>query len=101
MKHVAMICIVLALLMMTQLTVVACPVCYGDKASPMTAGMNTAILVMLGIVGGVLSLIVTFFLVMWRRYKRYQNQLSQDASVNEHGVLETKKHKGVVEWNNI
>lgn len=82
-------------------TVSACPSCYGAKDSPMTAGMNTAILVMLGITGVVLSFIVAFFVMMWKRYRRQQSQLSNHTFVNEDGVLETKNHKGVVEWNNF
>lgn len=79
----------------------SCPVCFGDKSSSMQAGMNSAILAMLGITGVVLALIVVFFLVMWRRFKRLQKEISEAAYIDEHGVLQTMNEKGVQEWNNI
>jgi heme/copper-type cytochrome/quinol oxidase subunit 2 len=45
----------------------ACSVCAGDPASPMTAGMNSAIWALLAITGTVLSTFVGFFLFLWRR----------------------------------
>jgi hypothetical protein len=66
----------------------------------MTAGMNTAILVMLGIVGSVLSGFVAFFLYMWRRFRRQQQALSQEAYVSDEGILRLPNRKGKVEWNN-
>ncbi len=80
-------------------TSLACPSCYGAKDSPMTAGMNTAILVMLGITGVVLSFIVAFFLMMWKRYRNQQKLVSDHTFVNEEGVLQSKNEKGVAEWN--
>jgi hypothetical protein len=79
----------------------ACPACYGTKDSPMTAGMNAAILVMLGITGAVLTMIVSFFYIIWRRNKRRQEQLSQAVLVNDQGVLRTNQQKGVFEWNSF
>ena len=79
----------------------ACPSCYGAADSPMTAGMNTAILVMLGITGFVLVTISVAFFLLWRRYKRLQNSLSNEMYINEQGTLQTKNEKGVVEWNNF
>src|SRR5438132_293978 len=79
----------------------SCPVCYGAADSPMNAGMNTAILVMLGITGFVLASIVGCFFLLWRRAKRHQAILSPSLSVNEHGMLQEKNEKGVVEWNNF
>ncbi len=89
----------LAAVLMTAQAGMACPVCYGAKDSPMTAGMNDAILVMLGIVGVVLLLIVAAAIVLWRRYRRYQRRISDTVFVGEDGVLQTKQDKGVVEWN--
>ena len=77
----------------------ACPNCYGAPDSPMTAGMNTAILVMLGITGFVLLAIVISFFLLWRRARRLQTQISEQLFVNEQGILQSKKEKGVVEWN--
>ncbi len=79
----------------------ACPVCFGAKDSPMTSGMNAAILTMLGITGSVLLAIVTTFFILWRRYRRRQLQLSQDAYVSKEGILRRNHQEGVIEWNNI
>ena len=65
----------------------ACPSCYGAADSPMTAGMNTAILVMLGIIGFVLVAISTFFGWVWRRSRKNRIQLSEHAFVDEKGML--------------
>lgn len=81
-------------------TAAACPVCVGDKDSPMTAGMNDAILVMLGIVGGVLSGFIAFFIFMWRRLRRQRETLSDGAWVADDGTLRLTSHKGTMEWNN-
>lgn len=80
---------------------VACPVCYGGPDQPLAAGMNTAIIVMLGITGFVLSSIVGVFLVLWRRARRNGAMLSDQLSVNEQGNLEEMNQKGVIEWNNF
>lgn len=49
----------------------ACPSCYGSGASgPMVDGVNTAILVMLGIIGAVLACVAFFFFMMLRRSYR-------------------------------
>src|SRR5713101_318352 len=79
----------------------SCPSCYGAPDSPMTASMNTAILVMLGITGFVLLSIVSCFFLLWRRAKRQRAMLSENLCVNEHGLLQEKNEKGVVEWNNF
>lgn len=77
----------------------ACPVCFGAKDSPMNAGMDTAIMVMLGITGFVLSMISAFFVMMWRRYRR-RGKLSERTFVDSGGHLHTGNEQGVVEWNN-
>ncbi len=99
MRTAAYIPAILLLLLVAAQAALACPVCYGAKDSPMTAGMNDAILVMLGIVGIVLLLIVAAAIVLWRRYRRYQRTISDTVFVGENGVLQTKQDKGVVEWN--
>jgi hypothetical protein len=48
----------------------ACPACYGQADSPMTAGMNVAILTMVGIIGFVLSGVVAFGVMMRKRLGR-------------------------------
>lgn len=79
----------------------ACPVCMGAKDSPMTAGMNMAILTMLGIIGSVLIGFIGIFIFMRRRYKRMQKELSDSAYVSHEGTLKLKNEKGVVEWNSF
>ena len=79
----------------------ACPVCFGAKDSPMTAGMNAAILTMLGITGSMLLGIVTIFFILWRRSKRRQIQLSQEVYINQDGILRRNHQEGIFEWNNI
>ena len=101
MKPVRIASIVLAALTSVHSAGIACPSCYGAADSPMTAGMNTAILVMLGIIGFVLAFIAAAFFLLWRRAKRMGLSLSDKIFVDEHGVLKTKNEKGVVEWNNF
>jgi heme/copper-type cytochrome/quinol oxidase subunit 2 len=45
----------------------ACPACYGSASGPVIAGMNLAVLVMIGITGGVLSWIIAFAVRIVRR----------------------------------
>ncbi len=47
----------------------ACPNCYGDPDSSMTAGMNMAIISLLGITGSVLAGFVGFFVFLRRRVR--------------------------------
>ena len=58
----------------------ACPNCYGDPDSSMTAGMNMAILSLLGITGGVLAGFMAFFVFLRRRFRllneRFTNRLN-------------------------
>ena len=67
----------------------------------MTAGMNMAILTMLGIIGSVLAGFIGIFIFMRRRYKRLQQELSDSAYVSHEGTLKLKNEKGVVEWNSF
>lgn len=58
----------------------ACPNCYGDPDSSMTAGMNMAIVSLLGITGGVLAGFMAFFVFLRRRFRllneRFANRLN-------------------------
>jgi len=49
---------------------VACPVCYGSGDAPMNEGMNSAIWVLLSIVGFVQLGFVALFWSFWRRSKQ-------------------------------
>jgi len=90
MRFVILVIALFALSILVPQMVSACPVCYGAQDSPMTAGMNTAILVMLGITGFVLAIIVVFFLWMWRRSRQHCEQVSDTIYVNEKGHLQSK-----------
>jgi LPXTG-motif cell wall-anchored protein len=46
----------------------ACPSCFGDPDSPMTDGMNAAVLVLLGITGSMLVSLGVFFLYLRKRW---------------------------------
>lgn len=52
----------------------ACPNCYGDPDSSMTAGMNMAIISLLGITGSVLAAFVGFFVFLRRRFRLLNRQ---------------------------
>jgi heme/copper-type cytochrome/quinol oxidase subunit 2 len=45
----------------------ACPSCYGSASGPVIDGMNLAVLVMVGVTGGVFSWIIAFALRVARR----------------------------------
>jgi heme/copper-type cytochrome/quinol oxidase subunit 2 len=77
----------------------ACPVCYGANDSQMNAGMNTALTVMLGTTGLVLAVISAFFLMMWRRRRRWGAGVSRKTCIDEQGVLRLQDEKGIMEWN--
>jgi hypothetical protein len=48
-----------------------CAVCYGDPSSPMTAGLNQAIIFLLGVVGLLLSIILSAIVYFYRRSKTF------------------------------
>jgi len=52
----------------------ACPVCFGDPSSPMTHGMNWAIIALLGVTGTVLGGFVAFFLYLFKRSRMMMGQ---------------------------
>ena len=70
----------------------ACPSCYGAADSPMTAGMNMAIIGMLGLTGFVLAAISFIFFILIRRAK-----ILRDHSVGNTYITE----KGDIRWNNF
>ena len=47
----------------------ACAVCYGDPQAPMTAGLNQAIFFLLGVIGFILSIILTVCVYFYKRTK--------------------------------
>ena len=79
----------------------ACPVCYGANDSQMNAGMNTALTLMLGVTGFVLTAISAFFVMLWRRSRRRTKGISGRTFIDEQGVLRLNDEKGVMEWNNF
>ncbi|NIP18746.1 MAG: hypothetical protein GWM87_11760 [Xanthomonadales bacterium] len=56
--------------MTTLFTVIACATCYGDPGSPMTRGLNLAIITMLGVTALVLGGCAMFMVVLARRERR-------------------------------
>jgi hypothetical protein len=62
--------------------VYACPVCYGASDSLTSAGLNVAILVLLGVTGTVLAGFVSFFLYLRRRAKITMNGTIDNPSSN-------------------
>jgi hypothetical protein len=48
----------------------ACPVCFGQSDSPLAAGVNMGIFMMLGIVAVVLSAFAAFFVYLMRRARQ-------------------------------
>lgn len=60
----------------------ACPVCYGETESKMTDGINAAIMVLLGITGGVLTLFTSLFLRFRKRIKMTLNNTVDYPSSN-------------------
>lgn len=49
----------------------ACAVCFGDPESPMTDGINLAILTLVGVTGSVLGGFVAFFLHLRKRARLF------------------------------
>lgn len=48
----------------------ACPSCYGESSGPVIDGMNLAVLLMIGVTGGVFSWIISFAVRISRRERR-------------------------------
>ncbi len=46
-----------------------CAVCYGDPQAPMTAGLNQAIFFLLGVIGFILSIVLSVGIYFFRRGK--------------------------------
>ncbi len=69
----------------------ACPACFGGgDGSAVGDGMNTAILVMLGIVASVFAGIIAFILWMRRRSRVLFDRTPGAAYLNEFGLLQWK-----------
>ena len=62
--------------------VLACATCYGAPDSPLTHGMNLAIVTLLGVTGCVLGGVATFLASLWRR----AHVLSQPGDRDPRGV---------------
>ena len=67
-------------------SLLACPVCFGQSDSPMAWAMNTGILFMLVIVGGVLVGFASFFLHLVRRARLSEGLESANAGSADVGV---------------
>lgn len=82
-RALGMVC---AFLVLRAPETLACAVCYGDPQSPLTNGMNMAILSLLGITGGVLAAMVVFFVFVRKRARA-----SWNGPVTIGDVLEGRK----------
>jgi len=65
----------------------ACGSCYGAADSPQTSGMNFAILSMIGVTGGVLAAMTSFFLYLRRRARAYLAIDGGQETTNDNGGL--------------
>ncbi|MGA9408009.1 MAG: hypothetical protein WBW71_12825 [Bacteroidota bacterium] len=65
----------------------ACGSCYGAADSPATHGMNFAILSMIGITGGVLAAISSFFLYLRKRAQLYIVNDTEHLPNDNGGIL--------------
>ena len=79
-KTLLLVALIAAIVLIGNQSGHACPNCYGDPESPMTDGMNMAIMSLLGVTGGVLAGVVGFFLYLRRRFlslnERFSNRLN-------------------------
>ncbi len=74
MKRLPVAC---CLLLLAAQSAFACPVCFGDPASPLTKGATNAVWFLLGIIGFVQIGLVALFVTFWRRakaMKRFREQ---------------------------
>lgn len=66
-----------AAVLLVPIVAAACPVCFGQTATPLTKGANNGILVLLGIIGSVQIGFVALFFSFWRRTKALQERRDQ------------------------
>ncbi|HTY11344.1 MAG TPA: hypothetical protein VMF88_09760 [Bacteroidota bacterium] len=64
----------------------ACGSCYGAADSPATNGMNFAILSMIGVTGGVLAAMTSFFLYLRKRARLYLAAESEHPTHENGGI---------------
>jgi len=68
------IILLLLLAMIVKDVALTCPVCFGAAESPRTTeSLNMAVIVLLGVTGGVLTLFATFFAYLRKRAKMTLN----------------------------
>jgi hypothetical protein len=75
-KTLLLIAVAVAILFSANQCGYACPNCYGDPESPLTDGMNMAIISLLGVTGSVLGGFIGFFLFLRRRFRLFSEQSS-------------------------
>jgi hypothetical protein len=76
--------VVAALICVLSPPAAACPACYGGATGPVIDGMNAAVLVMIGITGGVFSWIVALGVRIARR-ERAGIEAAATATTDEAG----------------
>ena len=63
----------LLIISITHSSLFACSTCYGDPDAPAAEGINYAIITLLGITGGVLSMIVRAIYSIGNKAKKYNH----------------------------
>jgi hypothetical protein len=63
----------------------ACPVCFGDPASPLTKGATNAVWFLMGVIGFVQIGLVALFVTFWRR-ARARDKFREQFHVIEGGM---------------
>lgn len=61
----------------------ACATCFGAKDAAATQGMNKAIMMMLGVTGGVMSGFISAIVTFKRRAKKYAESLARENKLEE------------------
>jgi len=86
-KFAASVFAVALIALFNPVSALACGSCYGAADTPATNGMNFAILSMLGITGGVLAAITSFFLYLRKRARLYLATTDAHEMTNEKGGI--------------
>ena len=73
------------LMLLVAQSALACPVCFGDPASPLTKGAANAVWFLMGVIGFVQISFVALFVTFWRR-ARARDKFREQFHVIEGGV---------------
>ena len=87
--------LVASLLLAAPRAALACPVCFGDVSSPMAAGANMGIIVMLVIIGGMAAAFGSFFIYLARRARLAAGE-SGPVEAGRRAFQVSNPHEGTV-----